>query len=272
MHNSSVRHQSSRAFSFVLLLLGASACSLDVGPNQSNCQVAGQTIPGAALGLTVLIQLPQSCPFETPPGGQFVAFAATFIHSDLNIAGGSYLRHFVYNRNNVQLEPDRIRTSQWRESVRNQVISNVVDEYLAGSGGTGLGDPTTMRDYWRTETDVVGASGGLEVLGATALLTYYNVRYAAIDQSVFFPNPYDQVSLTASAPGWVAEPRRYTWWRDGVFIGEMSQQISVVSGGPSESVNYEVVVTGANQEQVRGIRTVTSREHACPDPNQIICQ
>jgi hypothetical protein len=94
---------------------------------------------------------------------------------------------------------------------------------------------------------------------------------AAVSQDVTMPNPYGAALLTALPPVWMPQPHRFHWYRDGVYLGEYAHQAELIAAGPNETAYFEVIVTGADNSQVRGGRSVTSRDHYCEDPNAVTC-
>ena len=250
------------------------ACSLDVPlVGGLGCAIKGQAHPGTANGLTVLIEVPRACPFEvgeTLPVPR--AFAATIFAASAWVPDNTFLYSVAANRNNVIIKSD---VHSWTETVNGLVRAAILTTYQAASGGFDIdvAAPALIgRDYWRlstTQMDTTTFSATVET-GATVYLTYFRHQYAQVSSGVPVANPNEQVSLTAHAPAWLPEPHHYLWYRNGDPLGSGGQTFTVMSGGPNETVNFEVVVTGSDSRQVLGSHALTSRESSC-DPYMIIC-
>lgn len=270
MHRHNTSHRLRQFACLTAALLGFSACfSLDVGPGQSNCPVEGQNgLSANPYGFTVFVNLPASCPFDLQSFPMTQSFAATIFADGTFISENAQLFHHVVNFQGIGIKDDE---TPWRESVNGRIVSNISAIYYAGSGGFFQGQSTgSGHDRWYVTTDAVEISGQTTPIRAAVLLTYYRLAMASVAQSAISPNPYSQITLNVVPPIWLPEPRTYSWYRDGTYIGEFGESLVIMTAGPNESVNFEVIVTGSDASQVRGGRTVTSRESTC-DETQVIC-
>jgi hypothetical protein len=259
----------------VAATVALAACSLDVGLGRSNCTVYGQNPTGSANGLTVLVNLPQTCPFRINYIPQAMAFSATILASSAYTPDGSILYHMLTNR---QGTPTPQGTTEWVESTSGLVRTAVTRAYSAATGyftinGTPSSTAGLGEDRWYLGASQLDSANFGATVGSTAYvrLNYYREFNTTIETDVAFANPYEPVTLTVNVPPWVPSPHRHVWYRNGEFIGEGGQAMVVGAGGPSETVDFEVVTTGSDGTQMRGGRSITSREQSCSDPNVFIC-
>jgi hypothetical protein len=266
------RASSATLLAATIMLTG---CSLDVGPEGSNCVVYGQNHPGSPNGLTVLATLPRRCPFEINTIPQVMAFSATVLASSAFTPDGSYLYHVLRNRVNRAVQTE---VTNWNESVSGLVSSIVSSVYPAATGvfvinGTPSSTAGTGQDLWYSSTEQLDTANLDQSLGVKAIvqLSYYRDYQVTIETDVAFANPYEPVNLAVTVPSWVPSPYRHVWYRNGEFVGEGGQTMTFNAGGPNETVQFEVTTTGSDGTQIRGARSLTSREHSCGDPNAIIC-
>ncbi len=261
----------------VLAMIVLTACTLDVGPNGSDCVVYGQSTPGTPNGLTVLVNLPSRCPFSinvsVPP--QIAAFSATILGSSASTPVDAYLYHVVANRLGVAIKSD---VTEWNETVNGLVSSLVATWYPAATGYFTInGTPSSVagvgEDRWYVSSSQVDTAtfGAIASTGAYVRQNYYRDYNTTVETDVVFANPYEPVNLTVNVPAWVPTPHRHLWYRNGEFIGEGGQTMLMGAGGPSETVDFQVTTTGSDGTQMRGSRSIVSRENYCSDPNAFYC-
>jgi len=251
------------------------SCTLDVGQGRSNCQVYGQSPSGSANGLTVLVNLPATCPFRINSIPQAMAFSATILASSAFTPDGSILYHFLTHRQG-SVTPQG--TIVWAESTNGLVRTAITRAYAAATGyftmnGTPSSTAGLGEDRWYLGATQLDSASFGETVGSTAYvrLNYYREYNTTIETDVVFANPYEPVTLAVNVPPWVPSPHRHVWYRNGEFVGEGGQAMVVGAGGPSETVDFEVVTTGSDDTQMRGGRSITSREQSCSDPTVFIC-
>jgi hypothetical protein len=263
------------AASLVTATITLTACTLDVGPQGSDCQVWGNAPLGSANGLTVLVTLPERCPFRINNIPQAMPFSATIFASSGFTPDGSYLYHAVANRLGIPIQTD---VTQWVETTGGRVRSFITTAYVAATAaftinGTPSSTGGTGEDRWYASTTQIDtAVFGASVNSTTYVrLTYYREYNTTVDADVQFANPYEPVNLTVNVPSWVPSPYRHLWYRNGEFVAEGPQTMMLGAGGPNETVDFEVTTTGSDGTQIRGSRSVVSREYFCSDPTVFIC-
>jgi hypothetical protein len=275
MHMASRIPRRATMAALVAATIALTACSLDVGPAASDCQVWGQSPSGSPNGLSVLVTLPERCPFKIEVMPQGMAFSATVLASSAFTPDGSYLYHVVANRLGGAVHS---AVTQWTETVNGLVRSTVTDAYPAATAAFQInGTPSSTagvgEDRWYVSTSQLDTANLASSVASTAYvrLNYYREYSVTVETDVQYANPYEPVNLSATVPSWVPSPYRYLWYRNGEFLGEGGQSMTVIAGGPSETVEFQVTTTGSDGTQIRGMRSLSSRETSCSDPSMIIC-
>lgn len=258
----------------VVSTLALSGC-FDVGLGRSNCTVLGQAPAGSANGLSVWVTLPSQCPFSIGGPGHPVVFSATVSASEAFVPDYNNLWHKVYNRRGQPL----IGTfsTPWIVIGNGTLRSPVAGTFNAGTGQfigpTGqINWPVgTGHDTWvssQTQLDVDDFNSLVQVR-AEIILSHYTTVYAAMDVSSAVPQPYEPVTLTAHAPSYIAGPYHYAWYRNGVYVQSGGPSFTVSAGGPGENTSVRVVITGSDQQQIRGEQIVIA-DTPC-DPSVQAC-